>query len=92
MDISLDYGKMNGIHTAQQIKDKYDIPIVFMSGYFDDITLKDAKKVSSYGFIAKPVNYAELAMVLEDAYNRHLSNMGISQIEKETEICQENLI
>jgi len=42
MDISL-AGKMDGIETAQTILKKHDIPIIYITAYADEDTLKRAK-------------------------------------------------
>jgi len=64
MDINL-VGEMNGIEAAQIIKDKYGIPIIFMTGYEEDTVIDKANKVKPIAFITKPVEIWDLKPVLE---------------------------
>src|SRR5215468_3044833 len=48
MDIKLQ-GKMDGIEAAERIRRKLDIPIVYITAFADDQTIKRAKATESYG-------------------------------------------
>lgn len=63
MDIGL-RGDKDGIETAVIIREKYDIPIVFVTGNSDINTLTRAKNTNPLGFIAKPID----ATVLKEAF------------------------
>ena len=52
MDIKLK-GKMDGIEAAGQIKLKYDIPVIYLTAYSDEYTVRRAKKTDHSGFILK---------------------------------------
>ena len=49
MDITLK-GELDGIETAQQIQEDYDIPLIYLSGRNDNNTLKRAKTTEPSGF------------------------------------------
>ena len=53
MDITLK-GEIDGIETAQQIQEDYDIPFIYLSGSYDNTTLKRAKTTEPSGYIIKP--------------------------------------
>ena len=53
MDIKL-IGKMNGITAAGIIKQKYDIPVIFLTGQSDDATISLALESEPFGYIIKP--------------------------------------
>ena len=53
MDIGLS-GAMNGIETARMVRERYDIPIIFLSAYSNDQRIVEAKDASPYGYIIKP--------------------------------------
>ena len=53
MDITLK-GELDGIETAQQIQEDYDIPLIYLSGRNDNNTLERAKITDPSGFIIKP--------------------------------------
>ncbi|MBT7350197.1 response regulator, partial [candidate division WWE3 bacterium] len=53
MDIKLD-GEMDGIEAARQIKDRFNIPVVYLTAHADDATLERAKITDPFGYILKP--------------------------------------
>lgn len=55
MDINL-AGSMDGIEAARLIKEKRDIPIIFVTGYSDPDVRERAESLNPAGFIIKPVN------------------------------------
>ncbi|MBB78696.1 MAG: DNA-binding response regulator [Crocinitomicaceae bacterium] len=70
MDIMLK-GNMNGIETANLIKFKKNIPIIFLTAYADDITLSKAKTTEPYGYILKPFKEIDLKTNIELAIYKH---------------------
>lgn len=66
MDIGLK-GKIDGIEAAQKIKDQLNTPIVFLTGFADDFTLKRAENVSPDGYIIKPIKEDELQDTIKKA-------------------------
>lgn len=69
MDIVL-RGRLNGIETAEKIRSRYDIPVVFLTAYADKITFERAKRTKPYGYIFKPFDDSELAVVIEKALKK----------------------
>jgi CheY-like chemotaxis protein len=65
MDIGLK-GEIDGIEAAKRIRDHFQIPVVFLTGFADDVTLAKAKEVNPAGFIIKPINEEELNKTLDD--------------------------
>ena len=59
MDIKIK-GDVDGIEAAKQIYDRFDIPVVYMSAYSDDKTLKRAMLTKPFGYITKPFDDLEL--------------------------------
>ncbi len=70
MDIRLD-GKLDGIQTAEQVRDRLDIPIIFLTAYADEDTLARAKITEPYGYILKPFTEQELHASIKMALYRH---------------------
>lgn len=66
MDVSL-AGREDGIEAARQIKALFSIPVVFMTGHMDMETKKRAESLGPIGFLAKPVNFDEMARLLRSA-------------------------
>jgi len=53
MDIML-AGKMNGIETASKIKDKHNVPIIYLTAYANEPILNSAKVTEPFGYLIKP--------------------------------------
>jgi response regulator of citrate/malate metabolism len=55
MDVGI-AGDKDGIETAELLNEKYDIPIIFITGNSDQSTIERAKKVNPVEFIFKPID------------------------------------
>lgn len=80
MDIVLK-GELDGIDAAQLIKDKYDIPVVYLTAYSDEKTLKRAKITGPFGYIIKPFEDRELHSAIEIALYKHKMESKLKQNE-----------
>jgi len=80
MDIKL-RGDMDGVEAAQEIRDRFDIPVVYLTAYADEDTLQRAKITEPYGYIIKPFEERELHTATEMALYRH----GMERKLKESE-------
>ncbi|MDJ0697132.1 ATP-binding protein [Mastigocoleus sp. MO_188.B34] len=70
MDIMLK-GKKNGIEAAEEIINRLNIPIIFLTAYSDEYTLKKAKNTQPFGYILKPFEETQLITTIEIAINKH---------------------
>lgn len=82
MDINLD-GKKDGIETAREIQENFDIPVVFLSGETDKDVLKRAAESDAYGFVAKPFQGAVLYTNIEMALYKHEKHCALVKKNKE---------
>jgi PAS domain S-box-containing protein len=80
MDIVLQ-GDMDGVAAAEKIRDRFDIPVVYLTAYSDDTTLQRAKITEPYGYILKPFQERELYTTIEMALYKH--NIGKKLKESE---------
>lgn len=64
MDVELK-GKINGLETARKIKENSDIPVVFLTAFEDEATLKRIRDLSSAGYLVKPFEDEQLKMTIE---------------------------
>ncbi|HEY4797939.1 MAG TPA: response regulator, partial [Bacteroidia bacterium] len=64
MDIMLK-GDMSGIEAADFIKQKLDVPVIFLTAYADSSTLSKAKVTEPYGYIIKPFKEIDLQTNIE---------------------------
>lgn len=83
MDIKLK-GKINGIQTAAIIKEKYDIPVVYVTAFADQDNLVRIKETEPFGIISKPFDDKELINVIETAFHKY-------KIEQRLKESKENL-
>jgi PAS domain S-box-containing protein len=70
MDINLP-GELDGIDAARVLRDRFDIPVVFVSGYADDRTMTRAKLTGAFGYLVKPFRWNEVKSAVEVALFRH---------------------
>lgn len=70
MDIMLK-GDMDGVEAAEQIREKFDIPIIYLTAYSDDKILERAKLTEPYGYILKPFKENDLRTSIEIALHKH---------------------
>jgi len=70
MDVML-RGEMDGIEAAKMIREKFDIPVIFLTAYTDDKTLERAKMAEPYGYISKPFKEQDLKSNIEMALHKH---------------------
>lgn len=79
MDIMLK-GDMSGIEAASFIREKFNIPVIYLTAYADESTLSKAKVSEPYGYIIKPFKEIDLHTSIEMAVYKH---------EKESDIKKE---
>ncbi|MEY4616679.1 MAG: putative transcriptional regulatory protein pdtaR [Pseudomonadota bacterium] len=70
MDIMIK-GGMDGVDAAELVRSQFNIPVVYLTAYSDDETLRRAKLTESYGFISKPFDEKELYVAVEFALYKH---------------------
>lgn len=86
MDIMLK-GSLDGISAAQEIRNRFDIPVIYLTAYADTNTLQQAKITEPFGYILKPFEEKELQTAIEIALSRHKSEARMRQaLEKEQEL------
>jgi|GEM_PF-5479961 len=70
MDIVLT-GDMDGIETAEHIRHRFNIPVIYLTAYADQGTLERAKITEPFGYIIKPFEGKELYTAIEMALYKH---------------------
>lgn len=64
MDITLE-GELDGIEIAHKIKDKFKIPIIYLTADSSEETIKRAKITGPFGYLIKPINEKILVTTIE---------------------------
>ena len=83
MDIRIQ-GDKDGIETAEIIKNRFGIPIVFSTAYLDGERIERAKIMMPFGYVLKPIQERDLKVTLEMA-------LYIAKFRAERERVEEKL-
>ncbi len=81
MDIVLK-GDKDGIETADEIKTRYNLPVIYLTAYTDDKTIQRAKLTEPFGYIIKPFEERELYSTIEMALYKQ-------KMEKKLKVSEE---
>ena len=84
MDIMLQ-GDMDGVETAEIIRERFRIPVVFLTAYSDESTLQRAKISGPFGYILKPFKERELHTTIEVVLYKHQAEIKLQQAYDELE-------
>ncbi|MGE5753337.1 MAG: response regulator [Deltaproteobacteria bacterium] len=63
MDINI-HGAIDGLDAAREIIGRLGIPVIFMTGYDDDKTVRAARDLKPLAFLVKPLNANRLKELL----------------------------
>ena len=86
MDIHLD-GDMDGIEAAATIRARHQIPVVFLTAYAEDDTLRRALDSFPFGYLIKPCEGRELHATIQMALARRNDEMAIEQSEQRLKLA-----
>ena len=79
MDIKLK-GDMDGIETAEEIRTRFNLPVVYLTAYAEENTLQRAKITAPYGYILKPFEERELHANIEIAIYKHQMEQKVKEL------------
>lgn len=80
MDIVL-HGKMDGIEAAGKIQSDFNVPVMYLTAYSDNETLKRAKITDPFGYIIKPIRIREAYILIEMAINKSKTEKKLRESE-----------
>ncbi len=66
MDIRLK-GEMDGIEAADNIRSRFNLPVIFLTAFAEEERLERAKLTLPYGYLVKPVQDKDLKITIEMA-------------------------
>ena len=81
MDIVL-AGEMDGIEAANQIMERFSIPVVYLTAYFDEKKLKRTMAAAPFGYIIKPFKSKELEVTIRMALIRSKVETKLKESEE----------
>jgi signal transduction histidine kinase len=81
MDIRIK-GTMDGIDASNEIRRRYDIPVIFMTAHADETTIQRAKLTQPYGYLIKPFREHEVHASIETAIYRKKMERKLMESER----------
>ena len=81
MDINL-HGEIDGIDAAEKISQISDIPVVYLTSYTNESTLRRAIGTNPYGYLTKPVRPKELYTTIETVLNKHRAEIAERELKE----------
>ena len=70
MDIGLEHPTA-GIDAAHELRERFDLPVVFLTANTDRATMELAKRTGPFGYLVKPFQEADLLATVEVALYKH---------------------
>jgi two-component system sensor histidine kinase/response regulator len=81
MDIRL-AGALDGIDAAQQIRQGSQVPVIYLTAYADDQTLRRAAVTEPFGYLLKPFEDSQLRTAIELALYKHGAERRLRESER----------
>src|SRR6185503_12996853 len=81
MDIRLK-GDIDGISTAELLRRRFDVPVIYLTAHADDATIERAKNSEPYGYLIKPVDAARLRSSIEVCLHKHRADRKLRERER----------
>lgn len=81
MDIILQ-GEMDGIEAAYLIRERFNLPVIYLTSHADETTIERAKVSEPLGYALKPVDPKELLTVMEMALYKHQMESKLREREE----------
>ena len=86
MDIHLE-GRMDGIEAAAEIRARHQIPVVYLTAYAEDDTLRRALDSRPFGYLVKPCEARELHATIQMALARREDEMAVEHSEQRLQLA-----
>ncbi|MBS1230827.1 MAG: hypothetical protein H6R17_4104 [Proteobacteria bacterium] len=86
MDIHLE-GRLDGIEAATEIRARHRIPVVFLTAYAEDDTLRRALASRPFGYLVKPCEGRELHATIQMALARRDDELAVEQSEQRLKLA-----
>jgi PAS domain S-box-containing protein len=81
MDVRLE-GPLDGVDAAQLLRERCHVPVVFLTAYADDETVRRATLTEPFGYILKPFEDLQLRTVVEMALYKHRAEQRLRESER----------
>lgn len=78
-------GDQSGIQLAETIQERWNIPVIYLTAYTDEITLQQLKHTSPYGYLLKPFEPTELQTTIAIALDKHRLHARLQALNTDLE-------
>lgn len=78
MDIKLQ-GQMDGVDAALFIRNRFDIPVIYLTAFGDRALVERVKVTDSFGYMTKPLRIEELVGTIELALHKHVMEKKLKE-------------
>jgi len=78
MDIRIQ-GDKDGIETAEAIRSRFNMPVIYLTAHADERTIQRAKITEPLGYLVKPLRAHELQAAITVALHKHKMNEALEQ-------------
>jgi CheY-like chemotaxis protein len=84
MDINI-VGSLDGVETAARLRERFDIPVVFLTAYSDDATIQRATAAGPLGYLTKPFSDRDVRAAIEVALYKHSTDQELHRYREQLE-------
>lgn len=70
MDVVIE-GPLDGIQTAEEIRKRWDVPIIFITAFADEATFQRASNTDPFAYLIKPFQERELGITIRTALQKY---------------------
>jgi len=84
MDIRLE-GDMDGTEAAARMTSAFGVPVIFLTAYSDDATMRRALAAAPFGYLLKPFGDRELRNAIELALAKHAAEAELRRARRAAE-------
>jgi signal transduction histidine kinase len=88
MDIRLN-GVPEGIDAARELKEDFNLPVIYLTGHSDSKTLAEATATEPFGYILKPFENRELVAAIETAVQKHRAESRLREANNRLQLAQQ---
>ncbi len=90
MDIHIK-GELDGIQTAEILRERFRVPVIYVTAYADEVTVERAKKTEPLGYLLKPIKVLELRSAVEVGLYKYAMETRLREREQQLEAANADL-
>ena len=84
-------GDLDGIQTAEILRERFRVPVIYVTAFADETTVERAKWTEPVGYLLKPIKALELRSVVEVGLYKHAMETRLREREHQLEAANADL-